>query len=360
MANILVENWCHTKSNIIKFNFTWTIDNFDFLPNKTGESLRSSTFSAGSHHKSKWFLKIYPKGECEDSKDFISIYLHIEPFIKGEVLAKYNISILNSKGKSQKGGETSEIKYFMACQGWGYKKLVSRGYLLHKPNDVLPDNKLTVHCEVQVLSDRVNTMGQKNITKFTIPQCELANDLGVLWDTEDFSDVTLVIGDLEFPSHKNILSARSEVFYAMFEHDMEEQQSNRVVITDVDYEVMQELLHFIYTGRAPNAKKMADRLLIAADKYALYHLKVICEEAIFSGLSIETAATTLALADLHSAEQLKKNTIDFINNHAKEVAKTDEWISLVESQPSLVAETFQALFAQNSNYQLFECKKEKS
>ena len=41
---------------------------------------------------------------------------------------------------------------------------------------------------------------------------------------------------------------------------------NRVEITDVDHDVMREMLRFIYTGRAPNLDKMADELLAAADK----------------------------------------------------------------------------------------------
>ena len=41
---------------------------------------------------------------------------------------------------------------------------------------------------------------------------------------------------------------------------------NRVEISDLDQEVMQEMLAYIYTGKAPNLKKMADSLLSAADK----------------------------------------------------------------------------------------------
>ena len=37
-------------------------------------------------------------------------------------------------------------------------------------------------------------------------------------------------------------------------------------ITDVDHEVMREMLRFIYTGKAPHLEKMADDLLAAADK----------------------------------------------------------------------------------------------
>lgn len=48
-------------------------------------------------------------------------------------------------------------------------------------------------------------------------------------------------------------------------------------------------------------------------QYALEKLKVMCEEALCVNLSIETAAETLILADLHSADQLKAQTIEFIN-----------------------------------------------
>lgn len=58
----------------------------------------------------------------------------------------------------------------------------------------------------------------------------------------------------------------------MFEHEMEERKRNRVDITDVDHEVLREMLRFIYTDRAPNLDKMADDLLAAADKV----LKINC------------------------------------------------------------------------------------
>lgn len=48
-------------------------------------------------------------------------------------------------------------------------------------------------------------------------------------------------------------------------------------------------------------------------QYALERLKVMCEEALCTNLSIENAADILILADLHSADQLKAQAIDFIN-----------------------------------------------
>ena len=52
----------------------------------------------------------------------------------------------------------------------------------------------------------------------------------------------------------------------MFEHEMEERKQGRVEITDVESEVLKEMLRFIYTGKANGLDKMADDLLAAADK----------------------------------------------------------------------------------------------
>lgn len=60
----------------------------------------------------------------------------------------------------------------------------------------------------------------------------------------------------------------------MFEHEMEERKQNRVAISDVDHEVLKEMLRFIYTGKAPNLEKMADDLLAAADKVRTIYKKV--------------------------------------------------------------------------------------
>ncbi|KAL5510535.1 hypothetical protein EMCRGX_G006096 [Ephydatia muelleri] len=52
-----------------------------------------------------------------------------------------------------------------------------------------------------------------------------------------------------------LLAARSPVFSAMFEHEMEESRKNHVEISDLDQEVMQEMLAYIYTGKAPTYRR---------------------------------------------------------------------------------------------------------
>ncbi|KAL1762954.1 speckle-type POZ protein isoform X2, partial [Sigmodon hispidus] len=147
----------------------------------------------------------------------------------------------------------------------------------------------------------------------------------------------------EFRAHKAILAARSPVFKAMFEHDMEESRKNRVEIHDLEPQVFRAMMNFIYTGKVPNLHSMADAVLFAADKYCQEVLKVMCEVALCRYLSVDSAAHTLFLADLHSAGHLKTQTLDFIAVHASEVFETSGWKTMVDSFPYLVAETYSSI-----------------
>lgn len=254
-----------------------------------------------------------PKGLDEESKDYLSLYLLLVSCNKSEVRAKFKFSILNAKREETKAMESQRAYRFVQGKDWGFKKFIRRDFLLDEANGLLPDDKLTIFCEVSVVADSVNISGQSNAVQFKVPECRLSDDLGLLFESQRFSDVTLAVAGKEYQAHKAVLAARSPVFAAMFEHEMEERKHNRVEITDVDADVLKEMLRFIYTGKSNNLEKMADDLLAAADKYALERLKVMCEEALCSGLSVENAAEVLILADLHSADQLKAQAIDFIN-----------------------------------------------
>lgn len=60
-------------------------------------------------------------------------------------------------------------------------------------------------------------------------------------------------------------------------------------------------------------EKYIHPLVSPLPQYALERLKVMCEDALCTSLSVENAAEILILADLHSADQLKTQAVDFIN-----------------------------------------------
>lgn len=260
------ESWCYTQVKVIKFSYMWTINNFSYCREEMGEVLKSSTFSAGANDKLKWCLRVNPKGLDEESKDYLSLYLLLVSCNKTEVRAKFKFSILNAKREETKAMESQRAYRFVQGKDWGFKKFIRRDFLLDEANGLLPDDKLTLYCEVSVVADSVNISGQNNAIQFKVPDCKLSEDLSQLLDTQKFSDVILAVNGREFFAHKAILAARSPVFNAMFEHEMEEKKQNRVEITDMEPEVLKEMLKFIYSGKVSQLEKMADDLLAAADK----------------------------------------------------------------------------------------------
>ena len=54
VSSPVAENWCYTQIKVIKFSYMWTINNFSFCREEMGETLKSSTFSAGANDKMKW------------------------------------------------------------------------------------------------------------------------------------------------------------------------------------------------------------------------------------------------------------------------------------------------------------------
>ena len=88
--------------------------------------------------------------------------------------------------------------------------------------------------------------------------------------------------------------------------------------------LVQVLLHFIYWDELPDMQELigtdsksastlvAQHLLAAADRYALERLKAICESKLCEGITVNTVATTLALAEQHHCFQLKAVCLKFV------------------------------------------------
>jgi speckle-type POZ protein len=109
--------------------------------------------------------------------------------------------------------------------------------------------------------------------------------------------------------------------------------------------VFKALLYFAYTDSLSETKKdeeevMCQHLLVAADRYDMQRLKLICEEILCEYLDVRTVATILALADQHNCDGLKKACFDFLSSpaHRRAVVATDGFQHLYKSCPSLVTE----------------------
>ncbi|XP_036032686.1 speckle-type POZ protein-like [Onychomys torridus] len=331
------QRWDHTQN----FSYVWTIHNFRFFVEERTELIRSSTFSTGDNEI--WCLIAYPNGFDEVSADYLSVNLVLLSCLKMHVWAKFQFWIISAEGEKTQTMRISRAIRFVPGLGYGFKKYILRDFLFSNASHLLTDDKLSLFCRVSIIQDSFRISNQNRKPGIQVPRCTLADELGELWENSQFTDCCLVVAGQEFRVHKAILAARSPVFRAMFQHDMKESKSNHVEIHDLEPHVFKAMMGFIYTGKAPDLDSMAAAVLAAADKYGLQRLKVMCEDALCRDLSVENAAHTLFLADLHSSGQLKIQALDFITAHASEVSETQGWKAMVGSCPHLVAEAYRSL-----------------
>ncbi|KAL6603135.1 hypothetical protein ACP70R_043496 [Stipagrostis hirtigluma subsp. patula] len=217
----------------------------------------------------------------------------------------------------------------------------------------LKDDCLLVRCALTVLLGGPTPAAVPRIAPGDAaaisPSSDLQEHFGELLRSQKAVDVTFLVSGEPVAAHRCVLAARSPVFMAELFGDMKENVSQCVEIKDMDAEVFKALLHFIYTDTSPEldhqqgeeATVMAQHLLEAADRFGVERLKAICVEKVCDGISVETVATTLALAEQHECSKLKVRCMEFIlatpaNLHA--VAATEGYKHLEASCPSVLTD----------------------
>ncbi|XP_047101651.1 ankyrin-1-like [Schistocerca piceifrons] len=170
-----------------------------------------------------------------------------------------------------------------------------------------------------------------------------AVDLGALLDAEDGAIVTMIAGETRLMAHKAVLSARSPVLAAMFQHDTLEASSGQVTIPDVEGEVLRQMLTYMYTLQAPKLPNMAPKLLAVADKYGLSALKSLCEQQVIAQLAVDNAAAAAVLAVRYSCQNLTAAAIAFVKAHTHKVLATQCWADAMRNQLEDVIEVTRLL-----------------
>nr|VZI16264.1 unnamed protein product [Spirometra erinaceieuropaei] len=191
---VVAEYWCHTQVRVTKLRYIWTISNFSFCREELGEVVKSSVFSSGPNDKLKWCLRINPKGLDEESREYLSLYLLlVNCGTKSEARAKFKFSILNAKREETKAMESQRAYRFVQGKDWGFKKFIRRDVLMDEASGLLPNDRLTLVCEISVVGETLSDSGQVNNQPITVPECRLNEDIGTLLFKQLLTDVTLVV-----------------------------------------------------------------------------------------------------------------------------------------------------------------------
>jgi speckle-type POZ protein len=320
----LSENWCVSTSHIDRFDFEWNIQHFAHLTkDKTYYSTQFKNLKGSQNLK--WRLELY----IRDEEVHVSLTQSDRYWLCHVNIYRFKMAIVNqSRANAKINVQLENLVGFKISESQACSYLMS-------------DGSFTICCEIQ---ERIEGEIQSNGDMVASgKQFQLINgfdQLERLFEDMTLSDVTLNVNGRQFKAHKCILASNSQVFLAMFEHPTKENITNQVVIEDIEPEVFQELLRFIYTGRLSSPvtlDTMATRLFVAADKYLLDRLKSECEIHLLRRMSADNCIEFLKLNisdQIHPTDNLKQGAIDFFRRFPVEVMSTDGWKKTKQEHPN--------------------------
>eukprot|EP00252_Welwitschia_mirabilis_P002310 TRINITY_DN12227_c0_g2_i1.p1 TRINITY_DN12227_c0_g2~~TRINITY_DN12227_c0_g2_i1.p1 ORF type:complete len:261 (+),score=58.93 TRINITY_DN12227_c0_g2_i1:277-1059(+) len=191
---------------------------------------------------------------------------------------------------------------------------------------------------------------------------ELKSRIGFLktWASEamldNYTDVILQLPDgSKINAHRAVLISKSPVFKAMLENEMEESRSRTIKISDSTYDVLRSFVHYLYTAEAFPDEQRAYELLVLAEKYQVKHLKTVCENHITSRLNKDNAIMCFAFAHQHNAKHLREAALSIIIENMHAFTAREEYEELVDKDPRLVVEIYEAYLAKQVNIAAKEC-----
>jgi speckle-type POZ protein len=111
---------------------------------------------------------------------------------------------------------------------------------------------------------------------------------------------------------------------------MMESRQNSIRLNDVDARVFEVLLYYMYNDCLPEFMKettedaidMTQHLLVAADRYAMERLKLICQNKLSKALEAKSLGFTLNLAEEFHCQQLKNYCLNYIARGTKRIRST--------------------------------------
>ncbi|EAY73896.1 hypothetical protein OsI_01780 [Oryza sativa Indica Group] len=290
-----------------------------------GTAIASSQFVVGGH---RWRIYYYPNGDHTDNADYMSFYLLLDEKKNTKtksvkVRTLFQICFADQvKALPTLTSKTVRTFGDGSSWSWGYSKFIKREDF-EKSKD-LRDDSFTIRCDIAIvrefLVETTEVLPPKSFV--SVPPSDMNLQLGELLETEKGADVVFEVAGERFAAHRCVLAARSPVFGAELYGLMKEGNAAVVVrVEDMEARVFKLLLRFVYTDSLPEMKNkdeavMCQHLLVAADRYNLERLKLICEEKLCNHISTGTVSNMLLLANQHRCAGLQKACCNFLGSSA--------------------------------------------
>ncbi|TVU49256.1 hypothetical protein EJB05_00556, partial [Eragrostis curvula] len=323
-----------------------------------GKFVSSSTFSVGG---GDWNIHLYPDGwkTTEDEDGYASVFLN---FLDGppDTRVNYRLSLLDphlvlreEEGRGKRRIKEIRVKcgthtFESAGGAVGSHAFVKKAKL---QEFLLVD--FTIRCVLTVYKTHTDDTSAIVVPRSKLSQYYFAH----LLEDMECADLTISVGGELFHAHKYVLAARSDVFRAqLFGNNGEDLHTKCIKIDDMEPSVFEGLRHFIYTDSLPHSYHgdetvVVQQLLVAADRYRLKRLRLMCEQQLCSWIDVQSVAATLNLAERYRCVPLKDACLRFIacQDVLSAVMETEGFKQLMASYPLFMKEILDRVTLSNTD-----------
>ncbi|XP_046826320.1 speckle-type POZ protein B-like [Vespa crabro] len=160
--------------------------------------------------------------------------------------------------------------------------------------------------------------------------------LDIMYKTGIFSDMTIYVKDKPFMIHTPILC-----YYPYFKSliiKAKNENSNRIDIYDVNPDLFDYMLCYIYTANENTLDSYARELLPIANRFGITNLEENCIKILQTKMNVDNVIDILIVANEINSDHLVADAIKFIVNYANDIKKTENYENLKRFYPDLMIE----------------------
>ncbi|ELT88813.1 hypothetical protein CAPTEDRAFT_36920, partial [Capitella teleta] len=158
----------------------------------------------------------------------------------------------------------------------------------------------------------------------------MSNSLYQMRTEEEFVDVVLLFGERKFPCHKVVLASTCEYFHRMFLAGMQESSSAEIAINEIESDIGELIIGYLYSGTLDTTEENAQRLLAASEMLLLGDLKEKLEEFLCDHIQAANCVSLLSLSRLYKLQELIKDAQNYLNSHCQEILNEGDLVELQE------------------------------
>ncbi|XP_077976155.1 kelch-like protein 7 [Styela clava] len=152
-------------------------------------------------------------------------------------------------------------------------------------------------------------------------------------------DFKILVGSEKILAHRNILSANSKYFEAMFTHNTEEKKSGEVTLKEVDQVCVKNCVDYMYSCEISSPyEKLGDLLHVAT----MMQLHEVCHgiiELLEENLDPESYFVTKKLSSMYNLKSLEERCEEFVLENFEEISKLEDFNDLGQIEVAKMIES---------------------